>query len=186
MSVQVLLKFENFLGTGVLLTLGVMAIHAQKSSSQLSLTPRCALRSEDATIHGVSLDIRSQTPQHGVALGVVNGSSGKSSEFTMAALTNYNESYTGGAMNLVNGSHTSFQDWHGGLVNYSEGKLGGLQSGWINYSEDIHGVQFGLINYTKKLRGAQVGLLNLALNNPCFKEFPNKLVSGDTLVNWSF
>jgi hypothetical protein len=71
-------------------------------------------------------------------------------------------------------------------VNYSEGKVGGLQSGWVNCTEDIHGVQWGLINYTEKLHGVQIGLLNIARNSPTFKEFPNKLATGDTFVNWSF
>ena len=168
-----------------MLTLGVMAIHAQKPSSPLSSNPRFALRS-DATIHGVSPGIRSQNPQPGPAPGMVNGGTGKGIESTMAALANYDASYTGGALSLVNSSHTSFQGWQGRLVNHSEGTVGGLQSGWINYSEDVHGVQFGLINCTEKLRGAQVGLLNLALNNPSFKEFPNKLATGDTFISWSF
>ena len=163
-----------------------MSSSAQKSLFQLSLTPRFALQSEDTTIHGVSLGVWSQNPQHSLTMGFVNGSTDTSSGFTWGVLANYNEAYTGVALSLVNISHKSFQGWQGGLVNYSEGTFGGLQSGWFNYSEDIHGVQWGLINYTEKLRGVQVGLLNIARNNPMFKEFPNKLATGDTFVNWSF
>jgi hypothetical protein len=186
MSVHVLLKFEKVLGAGVLLTLGVMGIHAQKSSSPLSPSPRFALQSKNAASHGVSVRGGNQNPQPGPAISMVNDSIGRSSGSIMAALANDDDSYTGGALSLVNSGHTGLQGWPGGLVNHSEGTVGGLQSGWVNYSEDVHGVQFGLINCTEKLRGAQVGLLNLALNNPCFKEFPNRLATGDSFISWSF
>jgi hypothetical protein len=150
------------------------------------LTPRFAIHSEDTQINGASLGVWSQNPQHSVTVGFVNGSTATSSGFTWGVLANYSDSYSGVALSVVNISHKSFAGWQGGLVNYSEGDLAGLQSGWFNYSGEIHGVQWGLVNYTEKLRGVQVGLLNIARNNPMFKEFPNKLATGDTFVNWSF
>ena len=101
MSVHVLLKFEKLLGAGVLLTLGVMAIHAQKSSSPLSPTPRFVSQSKNAASHGVSVRGGNQNPQPGPALSMVNGNIGKSSGSIMAALANDDASYTGGALSLA-------------------------------------------------------------------------------------
>jgi hypothetical protein len=44
----------------------------------------------------------------------------------------------------------------------------------------------GLVNYAENLHGVQIGLANIALNNPWFKEFPDKLATGFPIVNWSF
>jgi hypothetical protein len=175
-----------FLSVVVALALGVASSVAQHSAFQLSLTPRVALEPETTTINGVSLGAWSQNPQHSLTVGFVNGSTEDSGGFSWAVLANYNTDYTGVALSLVNVSHNSFTGWQSGVFNYSEGAFAGLQSGWVNYSEKLHGLQMGLINYTEKLHGVQVGLLNIARNNPVFKEFPNKLATGTTFVNWSF
>jgi hypothetical protein len=43
---------------------------------QASLTPDIAIYPKTAEIHGLSLSIWGENPQQGVALGIVNGSSG--------------------------------------------------------------------------------------------------------------
>jgi hypothetical protein len=72
-------------------------------------------------------------------------------------------------------------------VNVAQGELIGFQSGWIfNYSQKITGLQLGLVNYTENLHGVQIGLANIAMNNPWFSDFPDKLATGFPIVNWSF
>jgi hypothetical protein len=153
---------------------------------QASLTPDIAIYPKTAEIHGLSLSIWGENPQHGIALGIVNGSSGDSSGFTWG-IVNYADTYTGVSWGLVNVSKISFVGWQYGYVNVSKGKYTGFQSGWIlNYAQEFHGLQLGLVNYAENLHGVQIGLANIALNNPWFKEFPDKLATGFPIVNWSF
>ncbi len=49
-----------------------------------------------------------------------------------------------------------------------------------------NGLQVGLVNYAEELHGVQIGLANIAINNPWFSEFPDKLATGFPIVNWSF
>lgn len=153
---------------------------------QASLTPDIAIYPKTTEIHGLSLNIWGENPQHGVALGFVNGSTGDSLGFTWAFFANYADTYTGVAWSIVNISKTEFTGWQGGLVNYSTGKFTGFQSGWVNYSQEFHGLQWGLVNYAENLHGVQIGFANIAMNNPWFKEFPDKLATGFPIVNWSF
>jgi hypothetical protein len=157
---------------------------------QASLTPDIAIYPKTDEIRGLSLNIWGENPQHGVALGFVNGSSGDSAGFTWG-LFNYADSYTGVSWGLVNYSKTSFVGWQGGiwlpLVNVSKGKFIGFQDAWLfNYAEEFHGFQLGLVNYSEQLHGVQIGLVNIAKNNPWFDEFPDKLATGFPIVNWSF
>jgi len=159
---------------------------------QASLTPDIAIQSKTTEISGLSLNIWGENPQHGVALGFVNGSTGESSGFSWG-FVNYDESYRGVHWGLVNYSAKSFVGWQGGglfyfpcVVNISKGTFTGFQEGVVNYSEDFHGFQLGLVNYSENLRGLQIGLLNIAANNPWFTDFPDKLAKGFPFVNWSF
>ena len=153
---------------------------------QASLTPDIAIYPKTTQINGIALDIWGQNPQHGLNLGLVNGSTGESSGFTWG-LVNYSETYTGVAWAWVNVSQTSFHGWQYGLVNVAQNEFAGFQSGWIvNYAREMHGLQLGLVNYTENLHGVQVGLANIAINNPWFSEFPDKLATGFPIVNWSF
>jgi len=157
---------------------------------QASLTPDIAIYPKTAEIRGLSLNIWGENPQQGVALGIVNGSTGDSSGFTWGFF-NYADSYTGVSWGLVNYSKTSFTGWQGGiwlpLVNISKGKFIGFQDAWLfNYAEEFHGFQLGLVNYSEQLHGVQIGLVNIAMNNPWFHEFPDKLATGFPIVNWSF
>ena len=166
-------------------TISANAQSASPAAFQASLTPEIAIESKDTQINGLSLSIWGQNPQSGVALGFVNGSTGESEGFTWG-LVNYTESYTGVAWAWVNFNNGTFKGWESGLLNISQGKFNGLQSGWINVSEEFNGLQIGLVNYAKQLDGVQIGFANVALNNPWFSEFPDKLATGFPIVNWSF
>src|SRR5262245_28856337 len=80
---------------------------------QLSLTPEIALHSRDTTINGISLSIWGENPQHGVALGFVNGSSGESAGFSLG-LVNYAETYKGVQFGLVNIASELYVGWQDG------------------------------------------------------------------------
>jgi len=155
------------------LVISAAGLHADESHGfQASLTPDIAIYSKTTEIRGLSLNIWGENPQHGAALGFVNGSTGDSSGFSWAFFYNYADSYTGVEWSMVNITKTSFVGWQAGMVNYSEGKFNGLQMGIVNYAENLHGVQ--------------IGLANIAMNNPWFNEFPDKLATGFPFVNWSF
>jgi len=151
---------------------GAMSLNAQESVFQLSLTPDIAIQSRTTDIRGLSLGFWSENPQHSLTLGFVNGSTGDSGGFSWAFIANYDDSYTGVQWGLVNYSKQNFLGWQNGLVNCSEGSFKGLQWGFVNYAE--------------KLNGVQIGFVNVAMNNPWFDEFPNKLAKGFPIVNWSF
>jgi hypothetical protein len=159
---------------------------ADESFFQASLTPDIAIHSKDTRINGITLNIWGENPQSAFALGFVNGSSGDSKGFTWGFFCNYAESYTGVAWSLVNYSKVEFTGWQGAFVNVSQGKFTGFQSGLINVSEGFKGLQFGFVNYAENLHGVQIGFVNVAMNNPWFKEFPDKLATGFVFVNWSF
>ena len=151
-----------------------------------SLTPDIAIYPKTAEIHGLSLNIWGQNPQHGVAIGIVNGSSGESSGFTYG-IVNYADTYTGVSWGVVNVSQTSFVGWQYGLVNVVKGDFTGFQAGWIfNYSQKMMGLQLGLVNYSEHLHGVQIGLANIAMNNGWFDDFPDQLATGFPIANWSF
>jgi len=158
---------------------------------QASLTPDIAIYSKTTEIRGLSLNIWGENPQQGVAIGFVNGSTGDSKGFTWG-LFNYADSYTGVSWGAVNYSKTSFVGWQGGfvfwpsLVNVSQGTFTGFQEGVVNCAQEFHGFQLALVNYTENLHGVQVGLVNIALNNPWFNDFPDKLATGFPIINWSF
>ncbi|HMP83199.1 MAG TPA: hypothetical protein PKA41_10910 [Verrucomicrobiota bacterium] len=173
-----------------LLSAGTVTVQAadpgNQSAFQLSLTPDIAIHKRDTAIHGFSLGIWSENPQKSLTLGIVNGSTGESVGFTWSFLANYAESYTGVAWSLVNYSKTSFVGWQGGAVNIAQGEFTGFQSGFVNYAEKAKGLQWGAVNYAEDLHGVQIGFINIAMNNPWFTEFPNKLATGFPIVNWSF
>jgi hypothetical protein len=164
----------------------VSLVKAEDSFFQASLTPEIAIKAKTERIAGICLSIWGENPQSAFALGFVNGSSGDSKGFSLGLIANYADSYTGVAWALVNYSKVEFTGWQSGLVNVSNGKFTGFQSGWFNISQEFHGLQFGLLNYAEKLHGVQIGVVNVAMNNPWFTEFPDKLATGFIFVNWSF
>jgi hypothetical protein len=169
------------------LLIGATGLRAEESHCfQASLTPDIAIYSKTTEINGLSLSIWGENPQQGVALGFVNGSSGDSAGFSWG-LFNYSESYTGVSWAWVNVNKTSFHGWQYGWVSVAQGEFIGFQSSLIfNYVKEMHGLQVGLVNYAEELHGVQIGLANIAVNNPWFSDFPDKLATGFPIVNWSF
>lgn len=154
------------------LTVSVAAAKADEPFFQASLTPDIAIHDKGTRISGITLNIWGENPQSAFSLGFVNGSTGDSKGFTWSFFCNYAENYTGVAWSLVN---------------YSKGTFVGWQSGAVNYAKEAHGLQLGFVNVAENLKnGVQVGFVNVALNNPWFKEFPDKLATGFPFVNWSF
>ena len=167
------------------LAVSAASVHAQESAFQASLTPDIAIHSRSRQINGLTLSIWGENPQQSLALGIVNGSTGKSSGLSWG-LFNYSDSYDGVAWGFANLSRENFYGWQNGVINYSAGTFTGLQSGAFNFAQECHGLQFGLVNYSEHLRGVQLGFINVAMNNPWFTEFPDKLATGFPLLNWSF
>jgi hypothetical protein len=166
------------------LVAGAASLHAD-TPIQLSLTPDIALYPRDTTVKGFSLNIWGENPQQSFTLGFVNGSTGDSGGLSWG-LVNYAESYTGVQLGWINVSTEHFVGLQDGWVNYAQGTFKGLQYGVVNISEDTTGLQLGLVNYAEKLHGVQIGLVNVAMNNPVFTDFPDKLSPGFPFFNWSF
>jgi len=152
---------------------------------QLSLTPDIALYPKTTMVNGFALNIWGENPQKSFNLGFVNGSTGDSGGFSVS-LVNYDDTYNGVQWGLVNYSRENFVGWQDGIVNVALGNFQGYASGVVNYAENATGFQLGVINYAQQLNGLQVGLFNVAMNNPWFTDFPNKLAQGFPIVNWSF
>jgi hypothetical protein len=167
------------------LLVSIVGLQADQTAIQFSLTPDIALFSKDTTVHGFSLNIWGENPQWSLTLGLVNGSTGDSGGFSWG-LVNYDDSYHGVQWGLVNFSRESFVGWQRGWVNIAHGNFTGFQSGFVNVSDQATGFQLGIINYAQQLQGLQIGLANVAVNNPLFDQFPDKLAKGFPIVNWSF
>lgn len=170
----------------VTLFISVGSLHAQDTTPiQLSLIPDIALYPSTTMVKGLSLNIWGQNPQEGFTLGFVNGSTGDSAGLSVG-LINYDENYAGVQWGAFNVSTESFYGWQNGFINVAQGTFVGFQLGFVNVSEDTKGVQFGWINYAQSLNGIQAGLINMAMNNPPFHDFPDKLSPVFPIVNWSF
>ncbi len=152
------------------LLIGAIAVRADESAFQASLTPGVAYKSKDTVITGFAINIWGENPQHSFNLGIVNGSTGESSGFSLG-IVNYAESYSG-------------VQW--GLVNYTSDTFVGFQHGFVNANKETKGLQMGFFNYTEKMDGVQIGLINIIKDNGWFDEFPSKLAKGFPIVNWSF
>ena len=154
------------------LVASVSGLQAGEAAFQASLTPDIAVQSKDTQINGLCLSVWGENPQHALALGIVNGSTGNDSMgLSWAFIANYSDTYTGVDL---------------GLINWSKTKFTGIQWGAVNVANELHGLQMGWVNYAENLRGVQIGFVNVARNNPWFTEFPDKLATGFPFVNWSF
>lgn len=175
---------------------------AETKPFNLSLTPEIALQNRADSIHGLTLSIWGENQQKSLALGIVNGSNGDSSGFSIGLL-NYAKNYTGvqwGSVNSVSGNFTGWQDgwvnsvsgdftgWQDGIFNYTGGEMHGLQNGLFNCAGKLRGVQIGLVNYAKTVSaGVQIGLLNLIPQNAAwFTDLPDSVAPGMLVVNWRF
>jgi hypothetical protein len=177
-------RMKKFL-TLCALALVACRLPADEAPFQASLTPEIAIQPRSTRINGFAINIWGENEQHSLNLGFVNGSVGDSAGFTFG-LVNYTASYTGIQWGFANYTGRSFVGLQIGDVNVSQGTFQGVQYGYVNYAEEFQGLQLGAVNYAKDLRGVQLGLINVAMNNPWFKEFPDKLATGFPLFNWSF
>ncbi len=149
---------------------------AESKPFQLSLTPEIATQPRFMLIEGLCLNIWGENQQRAIALGLVNGSVGDSVGVSLGAL-NYAENYMG---------------VHLGLINYTSGKFGGAQAGWlagfsaINYAGSLTGVQLGLVNYAETAEnGIQIGIINIMNETEqWFDHFPEEVAPGMILLNW--
>lgn len=168
---------------GVMVVSGVMA---GSKPIQLSLTPEIAIFDRSERIEGLCLSIWGENPQSALALGLVNGSTGRSAGFSLSLL-NYADSYKGIQWAAINYTKGDFLGWQSGLVNYTHGQMKGLQGGVVNYAGHLTGLQLGLVNYAASATtGVQIGLVNLIPQNEWFGGLPNELAPGMVLVNWRF
>lgn len=165
MKTLILIFMSCFFVTGAL---------AETQSFQLSLIPDIAIHSKGTHIKGVSLGIWGENPQTALALGVVNGSTGRSSGISLGLLANYAENYEGAQL-----------AW---IANYSSGSLSGLQLAAFNYAEKLHGVQIGYVNFAAASdKGVQVGFINIMKNTTeWFRNFPDEIAPVMPFVNWRF
>ncbi len=169
---------------GITLTTGVIA---GGRPLQVSLTPDIAFYDRSERIEGLCLSLWGENPQSALALGIVNGSSGRSTGLSLGCLLNYADNYTGIQLAPVNYTKGDFLGWQGGVVNSSEGEMKGLQSGVVNYAGRLTGLQLGLINYAETAdSGVQIGLINLIPSNAWFSNLPEELAPGMIFVNWRF
>ena len=175
---------------------GFLAIGSVVASEpiQLSLTPKIALHTRNVMIEGLSLNIWGQNPQAGLALGFVNGSSGRSGGLSVRLL-NYGENYTGLQWGLVNTVVNDFIGWQGGfllglvgsVVNDVGGTLTGFQCGVVNNVGKLNGLQLGVFNYARTVHaGVQIGIVNIMPENAWFSAFADELAPGMIIVNWHF
>lgn len=161
----------------------------------LSLTPEIAVYDHTTTINGMTLSIWGENPQNSFALGLVNGTTGRSTGLSLG-LMNYANHYQGCQWSLVNYTEQDFSGWQGGpffgllvsVVNYTGGNMTGLQTGAVNYAGSLTGLQIGIVNYAEAAdSGVQVGLVNIIHQNKhWFSGLPEELAPGMILVNWRF
>jgi hypothetical protein len=167
------------------MAVGAITLRAD-TAIQLSLTPKIALYPRTEMVRGLSLSIWGENPQVGLAIGLVNGSTGDSGGVSWG-IVNYAESYEGLQWGAINLSWENFEGWQNGYINIAEGSFTGFQSGLINVCENsATGFQLGALNYAQELNGLQIGFVNLSMNNPLFSEMPDKLAPVFPVLNWSF
>lgn len=170
--------------------LAVMLVSGARAGShsfQLSLTPDAALFNRSERIDGFSLGLWSENPQSALALGIVNGSTGRSAGLSVALLLNYADCYNGILLASVNYTRADFFGWQGGLVNCANGRMKGCQIGVVNIAGNLSGFQIGLVNYAGSGHaGLQVGLVNLNPQNDWLDGLPEEFAPGMFFFNWRF
>lgn len=168
---------------------------AETEPFNLSLVPDVAVYGRTTTIEGITLSIWGENPQTSLALGLANGTTGKSVGLSLGVL-NYADSYTGLQWGLVNFTEKDTSGWQGGFffglvgsaVNYTGGTMTGVQTGVVNVAGRLDGVQVGLVNYAELVdAGLQVGVINIIHQNTAwFGRLPDELAPAMVLVNWRF
>ena len=145
--------------------------------------------SECDFINGVRINLiyGSNCSVVGLDLGLVNRLSNNMTGYQVGLVNIVGNDLVGtqiGALNQVCGNGLGFQH---GIVNMVQGHFSGIQdafllnsacsvcgvqSGAINYTEELTGFQFGIINYTNRLSGIQLGLINIQTSRPNFSVLP--------------
>ncbi|MCF7817661.1 MAG: hypothetical protein K9M54_07245 [Kiritimatiellales bacterium] len=176
---------------GALVASGALA---ETESINISLVPDVAIYGRSVMIKGLTLSIWGENPQTGVALGLVNGSTGESVGLSVGLL-NYADGYKGLQWGLVNYTKQDFTGWQGGfclgivgsVVNYTGGAMRGFQCGVVNYAGNLTGLQIGFVNYARTVEsGLQIGFVNIMPENAWFDELPDELAPGMIIANWHF
>jgi hypothetical protein len=164
------------------------ATATQAAPVQLAVTPDLSLYGSTETINGLTLQIWGQNPQHALALGIANGSTGNSSGFSLALVLNYAENYKGVQWAPINRVQADMTGWQAGFINYTGGYLQGVQTGFLNYAGRLRGLQLGLINLADAASsGLQIGLINVINQNTrWFSGLPDELAPAMVFVNWGF
>ncbi|MGA2333638.1 MAG: hypothetical protein ABSG75_18005 [Syntrophales bacterium] len=171
---------------GIIMVATGQAMAEESKPIQLSLTPDIAIFDRNTRIQGFSLSIWGENPQDGLAIGIVNGSSGTSAGFSLGVV-NYADSYKGVQWSLFNYAKESFAGWGLGVANVTKGSMKGLQTGVVNYAGNLTGLQLGAVNYAAKASGGvQIGVINIIPENQWFTDFPNGLAPGMIIFNWRF
>jgi len=131
---------------------------AETKGFQLSLIPDVAIYSKTTYIKGASINVWGENPQNAFALGLINGSTGNSSGFSLGLLVNYADSYRG------------------------------FQIAPINYASRLQGLQLGLVNMAMTAEeGVQIGVINIiSQTDKWFSNFPNEVAPGMVFVNWRY
>ncbi len=164
----------------------IQASHAQ-SAFQASLTPDIALVEQGSLVEGLALNIWGDNEVRGINLGFVNQQSGNSLGFTWSFFGGTVENYKGVIFGgLFTQSTGDVVGWQSAAINLNQGSMKGLQTGLLNYSQNMTGLQLGFVNYAKQMHGVQIGLANIVEENPWFDAFPEKLAFAFPVVNWSF
>lgn len=140
---------------GCLITTGAFA---ETKGFQMSLIPDVAIHSKTTHIKGVSINIWGENPQNAFALGIVNGSTGNSSGFSLGLIVNYADSYKG------------------------------FQIAPVNYVGRLQGLQLGLVNMAMTAEeGVQIGFINImSETEKWFSNFPDEVAPGMVFINWRY
>ncbi len=164
-------------------------------SFQASLTPNAAIYDRNTSVEGMTLSLWGENPQRSLAIGIVNGSTGESGGLSLG-FVNYAESFQGAQWAFVNCTDQDFTGWQGGpglgllinFLNYTGGRMKGLQTGIVNMAGTVSGLQAGIFNYAQMAdSGVQVGIVNIiAQNSGWFTQWPDEVAPGMVLLNWHF
>jgi hypothetical protein len=174
-----------------LIYLGILGLLGSATAAeqpfQASLTPDVALYPKTEPIAGLTLSLWGENPQNSLAIGIVNGTSGRSGGASLGAM-NYGDGYIGAQFSLVNYDKGDFLGWQAGAVNLAGGRCTGWQVGVVNYAGNLSGLQLGLVNIAARADGGvQLGAVNIIRdNNAWFQECPKALAPAMIVANWRF
>lgn len=154
---------------------------------QAALLPDVAIVPRGEPVRGVALNIWGENEVRGLSFGFVNGHVGESMGLSWSYIGTYAEDYTG----VIWGGFFAYTTgdvvgWQSAFANINRGSFTGLQTGFLNYGNEVKGLQLGFVNYAENLHGVQVGFANIARNNAWFTGLPRDLATGFPFVNWSF